>query len=325
MGMATQAIRKSVWFAAALSAFLAGNGPAGAAPFLSATVGTDLPNCIPSAGSSAGCSGTTAQGVTEAGLAVAAPGALRALSSLNFTAAAGSFPGASSVDSQTEFVIFDLLFTGPQSTVSGSLNLVLSGQLGAAIGPTFGSPPLLIEGSVLSSVNVSGELAKTAGGIQVFTTFGGKVQETAVVNQDGSTSTTLTSSGALQGAQSGSISDVLAVNFFNVPIGIPLELELSLDALVQAGGNLAGSSPLATAEVSAFSQFSDTFGFPTSGPVFNLPTGFTANSTDGQIINNQFVGATPVPEPGTLVLFASCLLGLGLMRRKRRGVDAPQG
>ncbi|MBI3838904.1 MAG: PEP-CTERM sorting domain-containing protein [Planctomycetia bacterium] len=62
-------------------------------------------------------------------------------------------------------------------------------------------------------------------------------------------------------------------------------------------------------------HFSHTFGFPTSGPVFNLPDGFTANSPEGQIANNNFV-----PEPSTLALAA---IGLGLVACYRRRTARP--
>jgi hypothetical protein len=55
----------------------------------------------------------------------------------------------------------------------------------------------------------------------------------------------------------------------------------------------------------------DAFSFTTTGPVFNLPAGWTANSADGRIVNNVLV-----PEPSTGLLVLTGLLGLAA-RRKR--------
>jgi PEP-CTERM motif-containing protein len=83
--------------------------------------------------------------------------------------------------------------------------------------------------------------------------------------------------------------------------------------------NLTGTSG---AKVSAFADsindFSHTLSFAASGPVFNLPTGYTVNSVDGGIVDNHFVTST-VPEPGTLILLGAGLLGMaGAFRRKLR-------
>ena len=69
----------------------------------------------------------------------------------------------------------------------------------------------------------------------------------------------------------------------------------------------------------AFSNFFDTVHFSTTGPVFNLPDGFTANSATGLIVNNQWAGA--VPEPGSIVLSILGCMGLTVFRRSRRRRD----
>ncbi len=64
-------------------------------------------------------------------------------------------------------------------------------------------------------------------------------------------------------------------------------------------------------------------------PAFILPTGYYANSADGSIVDNYFVGNMPsastgnipsasVPSPGTLILFSAGLLGLGFYRWRRK-------
>ncbi|MCF2948032.1 PEP-CTERM sorting domain-containing protein [Paraglaciecola aquimarina] len=61
-------------------------------------------------------------------------------------------------------------------------------------------------------------------------------------------------------------------------------------------------------------------------PVFILPEFYSANSADGSIVDNMYVGFNPlasdvhnsvsVPEPGTLCVFATGLLGLLINRRR---------
>jgi hypothetical protein len=89
---------------------------------------------------------------------------------------------------------------------------------------------------------------------------------------------------------------MIATPFFTVPTGVPIITEWSIDA------NAFGS---------AAAEFEDTMSFPPSGPVFDLPAGFTVDSSEGRIQDNQWLGV-PVPEPETSWLVAlggACLLG----------------
>ena len=63
---------------------------------------------------------------------------------------------------------------------------------------------------------------------------------------------------------------------------------------------------------SAGANFEHTFSFAQSGAVFDLPSGMTANSVDGTIVNNALV---LVPEPGTGLLVMTGLLGLAAQRK----------
>ena len=70
-------------------------------------------------------------------------------------------------------------------------------------------------------------------------------------------------------------------------------------------------------EVFAAGNFLNTVSLPLSGPVFNLPPGFTANSASGLIVDNRFVGGPQdVPAPATLALLAVGLVGVAATRRR---------
>jgi hypothetical protein len=90
-----------------------------------------------------------------------------------------------------------------------------------------------------------------------------------------------------------------------------LKFFLSLDTAAFARVSF-GAGPGRT---TGFASFGDTFGFPTSGPVANLPDGYTLNSLDGHIVNNRFVVPEAVPEPSSLVLV---LVAAGVLILRKR-------
>jgi hypothetical protein len=67
-------------------------------------------------------------------------------------------------------------------------------------------------------------------------------------------------------------------------------------------------------------QISSVLGFEIGEEVFVLPEGITANSIDGQIVDNIFVGVA-IPEPATAVLLA-CAVGALALGRRARGRSA---
>jgi hypothetical protein len=63
-------------------------------------------------------------------------------------------------------------------------------------------------------------------------------------------------------------------------------------------------------------------GFPTAGPVFNLPAGYTASIEGMGVVDNRWI--SPVPEPGSRVLLALGLLGVAArLHRRRSGATRP--
>jgi hypothetical protein len=109
--------------------------------------------------------------------------------------------------------------------------------------------------------------------------------------------------------------------FDSKPISVPLDnpVRLRLMAGVQA---VSAGGRQTTAD------FSQSLTFPTTGPVFLLPDGFTVNSESGLIVDNQWLGGpaqtSPIPEPSSLALlgFGAGLLGIGGYVRRRKTASA---
>jgi hypothetical protein len=97
------------------------------------------------------------------------------------------------------------------------------------------------------------------------------------------------------------------------PITVPVEVPFTAGLFLKLFYNIGAGAPAGAAGFSA--NFSHTFSFATSGPVFNLPEGYTVDGFG--IVDNHFA----VPEPSAaILLFASIgvLLCRGQCRRQRR-------
>jgi hypothetical protein len=86
---------------------------------------------------------------------------------------------------------------------------------------------------------------------------------------------------------------LLTVPNLQLPVNQPFHLGLGVDTETVATGRGA----FATGGAVATADFSHTLSFPTVGPVFDLPSGYTVNSVDGLIVNNQFVGGASSVNP----------------------------
>jgi hypothetical protein len=111
--------------------------------------------------------------------------------------------------------------------------------------------------------------------------------------------------------------------------GSSIDFGLSLSIVVSAGD--VGFNASGDAAVSA--DFLDPLAFPTDAPVvsfFDLSgnplTGWTADSSDGCIVNNHFTcaaaGPAPAPEPGTFALFAGAAAMVPLCQRRGRRLSS---
>ena len=120
--------------------------------------------------------------------------------------------------------------------------------------------------------------------------------------------------GLLSGWNSGNTGVV--TSDFTVQSGVPFEVELRLTAVAVAtlGAVGGGHSPGGTAE--ANSDFGNTLTFALNGPIFNLPDGFTVNSTEAHIANNQLA---PVPIPNSLALMACAMFCFSFLGIRNKG------
>lgn len=197
--------------------------------------------------------------------------------------------------------IDDVVISGPAASVGGTLNLEFDGSFSAAA--NFANA--LGDAGGYAEVSISILLPNFSGG-------GG-----ARLGVNGANILSLTNSGLLAGYSGGPL--FLAIPIANLPVNTPFGIHLELATTTLATYNVAGTGPAPVpifAEL--FSTFDHTFSFATAGPVFTLSDGFTVNSAQGAIVDNQFVGlAAAAPEPGPLLLVLTGLAGLSLVQRRR--------
>ena len=205
----------------------------------------------------------------------------------------------------------------PPTRITPSLRLLVSGSVSAAV---FGEDP-------------SGFGSSSAGGGGL---FNGRVWQFVggILNPLASFEGSIVGGGSFPGPISFGSDDMLrgslveGVTIDGLPIGsvgailnIPLVVDLieGTGALRLSLGLGVGSN--ARGDALARSRFSDTLSFlPAAlGPVFSgLPEGVTVNSAGGNIVDNAFMlPGQSVPEPGTLFLLCSAMLGAVLVRRRR--------
>ena len=107
-----------------------------------------------------------------------------------------------------------------------------------------------------------------------------------------------------------SINQTFVTPEVEVDVGEPIPLVFSISAGIalvsRDGGGVSGTS-----------DFLNTLAFPSSGPVFNLPNGYTASSVQAGIVDNQWIAATATPAPAGWTILAVCAGLLGIARSRR--------
>lgn len=203
-----------------------------------------------------------------------------------------------------ESIFDDFLITGPgASSVPAALNLFLSGTLGnLAFGDQSGPLTTNIAngvGSIYLEIEINGAYA---GSGQAY--YAANVG--SVVAVDLLANSTFTNGSIAEFVQSGQLM---------LPVGQIFSVRIYVSANASGTLSITGTpaDQFDTVNASAFgeSQFGSTITFAKSGPVFDLPPGYTVDSPSAGVVNNQLV-----PEPGAASLLGAAALALGAGRRR---------
>ena len=206
-----------------------------------------------------------------------------------------------------------IMFSAPAgslaTTVTATFHLSISGLLLTST-VNSGGPNLGISAS--AAVDVSAFLNSSY--FVPGTSFGGGAFGVQRISQ-GAGAPATESSGLLVGAVfDGSTANDLVLGPFVFPVGQPVSLDIKLKTAARA-------SSYGFYQVDAVSDFGHTLELPVGSPVFDLPAGFSVDSTELGIVNDMF---TPVPEPRDYAFSAGiCCIGLVLWRR--HGLTSHQG
>jgi hypothetical protein len=197
---------------------------------------------------------------------------------------------------------YQMVVSGPAGAVSTSLNMILDGLTSATGTPAGGNTGLISSSSLQVVFKVNGGAPVAWGDESLSSTLGGAPVRSA----DG-----MLTNWYPMGGQ-------ITTQPFTVQANVPFLLEIQIQADASGRGSFASQVPW-TAE--ADSDFGNTLTFSTSGPVFNLTSGYTADSADAGIANNTYTA----PEPTSLALAAMSMLPMllrrtsGRMNRRRLG------
>jgi hypothetical protein len=201
------------------------------------------------------------------------------------------FSGAGTGGQQSSsFVLDDFVITGPPGDISISFNYVITGSLGTSI-VAIGN---LAHYAASAEVEALISYQSSAGGVGNLQVGQMGVYRGEIVSQSGIfQSFPLDDDGIGMGT-----TPSLPTFAGDTALLFGLALNTRTSASVGFGGE--------PGHANGHASFGHTFGFPTSGPVANLPPGYTLNSVSGHIVDNRFV----VPEPGAFTLACSSVIVL---------------
>jgi hypothetical protein len=244
---------------------------------------------------------------TKNQFAAAGPSGLRASPRVTLSAAySGSIPvlgDASDIGfADAKMQLDDVRFRGINGDRSGStlasLNLDLSGTFLTNVN-AFADPgnPAMYGASARASASVSVMVSVTD---PIFGTVQG---DSFSFFQSNDTSGNLT----------GSLFD--SGRFTTKPFSFynGIDNKLTIELYIRVQGDAGGFSTSFDAFADGLADFGHTVTFATSGPVFNIPDGYSVNSVEAQISGNLFV-----PEPASLTLLGvGVVVVLGWRSRRR--------
>ena len=228
--------------------------------------------------------------------AAANPGSVAAVT---ISEASGTDPEGetdqSTAEATARFTITDLVFTGPGAEVSATLSLAWSGMMQGSVSSlnadtyTVSNTILDITASIRNGLNT---LLSISGGRTISTDQYGSDP----VNED------IFENGILTGQYPPG--GMLVTSQFTAPTNVPLTLTITMAA--SSGTSLMSTQifnpPPTQGSAKSKADFSSTLSLPTSGqPVFQLPDGYSADSTEAGIVANVWTGTpvkAPLPVPG---------------------------
>jgi hypothetical protein len=170
-------------------------------------------------------------------------------------------------------VFTDVLVTGPGSgNISTRIRLHLSGFLSATSVPSTNTDASVGTANVSFAIYINNNMVGWGNRLRISNNGGAPYTE---------------ANGLFAGIGNGG---VVTTDFFSVARNTPVTVKLEMRASVQSkmDFNLMGTT-------SATSQYYHSLGFAADQPVFDLPAGHTANSADGNIVNNSYQPNTNAP------------------------------